>query len=273
MFEFLSRHAFTYELVMTTLVGMAVYVACALIVSLAEWSQRRDWSAYRTRAAFNDAAYALFYQCSIYSVLVMPLFVFLSPRVQFLRVELLAQLPPVISIPLCWLTFDFCNYWVHRLQHSVRPLWAFHSVHHAPEELTLLTANRIHVVEQLYMSLLLLVPALVLGIQPRWLPIVFLQVLTETLQHARLTWTFGSLHKVVVSPAFHAFHHSADAREHHGNYGRVFSCWDLLFGTFVHSAEPVRRFGIDGMVVPERLTAQFLHPFRQFVPSGEGSIH
>ncbi|HWW62745.1 MAG TPA: sterol desaturase family protein, partial [Thermoanaerobaculia bacterium] len=190
------------------------------------------------------------------------LFIYLSPRVQFLHHDFLAKLPPLVSIPLCWITFDFLNYWIHRLQHTVRPLWAFHSVHHTATQLTMLTGNRIHAFEQLYVSLMLLVPVLLLGIQPRWLPIVFAQVLLETLQHARVRWSFGPLYRIVVSPRFHAFHHSADEREHNGNYGRIFSCWDVLFGTFVSSTQPVRRFGVDDMVVPERLTAQFFHPFR-----------
>lgn len=258
----LARHAFLHDLVMSTLVGLGVYLGCALVVIVAELSQRQSMAAYRTRSSLNDLAYVIFYQCSIYSVLVMPLFAFLSPRLQFLRVDLLSRLPPVISLVIWWITFDFLNYWVHRLQHTVRPLWAFHSVHHAPKQLTFLTANRIHAVEQLYVSVLIMVPAFILGIQPRWLPILFVQILIETLQHARLSWTFGPMHRMLVSPAFHAVHHSTDAREYNGNYARLFSLWDVLFGTFVRSEQPARRFGVEGMDVPERLTAQFLHPFR-----------
>ena len=75
-------------------------------------------------------------------------------------------------------------------------------------------------------------------------------------------WTFGPLRRLLVSPAFHSMHHSADPREYNGNYGRVLSLWDALFGTFVHADEPARLQGVEGMVVPETLTAQFIHPFR-----------
>jgi len=150
-----------------------------------------------------------------------------------------------------------------RARHGVRPLWAFHSVHHTQTQLTFLSANRIHFFEQLYVGVLMIVPAFLLGIpQPRWLPILFVQIFSETVQHARLNWTFGRLHRLVVSPAAHAVHHSIDAGEHHSNFGRVFLLWDVLFGTFVPAEERVRRFGVDGMEVPERLTAQLVHPFR-----------
>ena len=259
----LARHTFLHELVLSTLLGLAVYAICALVILAAERSQRRDMAAYRTPNALNDLAYVVFYQCSLYNILASPLFASLVPRLKFLRIGLLLNLPPVASLLVCWLTFDFLNYWVHWLQHRVSPLWAFHSVHHAQTQLTFLTGNRIHAVEQFYVGALMLVPAFVLGIpQPRWLPLLFTQVFIETISHARLNWSFGRMHRVVVSPAFHALHHSADVREHNGNYGRILSLWDVLFGTLVRSEQPARRFGVDGMVVPERLTAQFAHPFR-----------
>ena len=261
--DFLARHSVARDLVTSTALGLGVYIVCALIVLVAESRQKRDAAVYRTRGALNDLAYAIFYQCSIYSLIAMPLFALLVPRMGFLRVGLLLHLPPILALVICWLTFDFLNYWVHRLQHAVGPLWAFHSVHHAPEQLTFLSSNRIHFVEQLYVGVLMLVPAFILGIpQPRWLPILFLQLFSETLQHSRLGWSFGALHRFVVSPAFHAVHHSADPRHHNRNFGRVFSLWDALFGTLVVARQAVTRFGIDGMRVPERITAQFAHPFR-----------
>jgi len=263
MLDFLVRHRFLEELVMSTLIGLGVYSFCAIIVIAAELRQRSDMSVYATRNALNDLAYVVFYQCSIYNVVVLPLFAFLAPRLHFARAGLLLRMPPIAGFLLCWLIFDFLNYWMHRLQHAVRPLWAFHSVHHTQTRLTFLTANRIHVLEQLYVGMLMIIPAFLLGMpQPRWLPILMVQVFSETMQHSRLTWTFGPLRRLLVSPAFHSMHHSVDPREYNGNYGRVFSLWDALFGTYVHADEPARRQGVEGMVVPETLTAQFIHPFR-----------
>ena len=66
---FLAEHAFLRSLVMTTLMGLGVYLLCALVGITAEMSQRHDMSVYRTRNSLNDLAYVVFYQCSIYSLL------------------------------------------------------------------------------------------------------------------------------------------------------------------------------------------------------------
>lgn len=263
MLELLADHPFARELVISTLTSLAVYAVCAAIIVIAERRQGRDAAVYGTANALNDLAYAVFYKCSIYSLVVFPLFAVLTPRMQFLRMDPLRRLPAAVSVILCWILFDFLHYWVHRLQHASRLLWAFHSVHHTQTRLTFLTANRIHVVEQLWAGLLMMIPALLLGVpQPLWLPLLMAQTLSETLAHARLDWTFGTLRRLLVSPAMHAIHHSIDPREHHANYGRVFSLWDVVFGTFVLRESADRRYGVEGMDVPERLTAQFVHPFR-----------
>lgn len=262
LLDLLWHHPIIRELATSTLIGLGVYIVCAAITVAAELSQRRDMSIYRTPNALNDLAYAVFYKCSIYNALVLPLFMLLSPRLQFLRLDLMLHIHPTVALILCWIIFDFLNYWTHRAEHAIGPLWAFHSVHHSQTRLTFLSANRIHAIEQLWTGVALMIPAFLLGIaQPRWLPLLMLQTFSETIQHARLQWSFGRLQGLFVSPAFHAVHHSADEREYNGNYGRVLSVWDVLFGTAKRSVNAERRYGVDGMNVPNRLMAQFIHPF------------
>ncbi len=256
-------HPFLRQLAVSTAVGLGIYAACAAVIVIAEIVHRRDMSVYRTRNALNDLAYAVFYKCSIYNVMVAPFFGVVVARLQFFRVGLLTRMPAGLSLIVCWVAADFLHYWIHRLLHAAVPLWAFHSVHHTQTRLTFLSANRIHALEELTTGTIMIVPALVLGLPQRlWLPLLLLQLFSETAQHARLSWSFGPLHRLLVSPAFHAVHHSTDAREYNGNYGRVLSLWDLLFGTFVRPTTAVRSYGVAGMDVPERLGAQFVHPFR-----------
>jgi sterol desaturase/sphingolipid hydroxylase (fatty acid hydroxylase superfamily) len=266
MSELLAAHPYLRQLLLSALAGAGVYVVCAIVILAAELRQRSDMSVYRTRAALHDVGYAIFYQCSIYNVLVSPLFAAILPRLAFLKLGVMSRFHGIVAIVACWLIFDFLNYWMHRVEHALEPLWAFHSVHHAPPQLTLLSSNRIHPFEQFYVALSMMVPALVLGVpQPRWLPLLFLQLFSETMQHSRLTWSFGPLRRLFVSPRFHSIHHSADAREYNGNYGRILSIWDALFGTYVESEQTVRVHGVEGMEVPETLLAQFLHPMRYLV--------
>ena len=85
MLDFLVRHKFLEELVMSTLIGLGVYCVCALVVIAVELRQRSDMSVYATRNALNDLAYVVFYQCSIYNIVGLPLFAFLAPRLHFAR--------------------------------------------------------------------------------------------------------------------------------------------------------------------------------------------
>ena len=269
LIAFLARHRSIRELVISTLIALAVYLVSVVVILLVERREGRDFGVYRSRNALNDVAYAVFYKCSIYNVLVFPLFAIVVPRLSFFRRQPMVHLPNVVAVVACWVIFDFLIYWLHRLQHAVRPLWAFHSVHHTQTRLTFLSGNRIHFVEQLYTGLLLMVPAFLLGVpQPLWFPLLAAQTFSEAIQHARLNWTFGRFGRWIVSPAFHAVHHSTDAREYNGNYGLVFSIWDAVFGTFVSASAKERHYGVDGMDVPESLAAQFVHPFRMLKVRG-----
>jgi sterol desaturase/sphingolipid hydroxylase (fatty acid hydroxylase superfamily) len=49
---------------------------------------------------------------------------------------------------------------------------------------------------------------------------------------------------IFVTPAFHAFHHSASQPETDSNYGEVLTIWDHLLGTTSKREGQVSRFGL-----------------------------
>ena len=57
---------------------------------------------------------------------------------------------------------DFTYYWMHRAEHRVRVLWAYHSVHHSSPEFNLTTAMRLAWTEGLF-EWVFFVPMVVLG--------------------------------------------------------------------------------------------------------------
>ncbi len=60
-------------------------------------------------------------------------------------------------------------------------------------------------------------------------------VVLSTLPHANVNWNFGPLRYVVVSPAYHRFHH--DRADRRGvNLGTVLVVWDVLAGLAVFPA-------------------------------------
>lgn len=244
--------------------SVKIFAALFAVIYLLEWRQGADRARYRSRVFFNDVVYALFYRGEFYSIFVLSVVTgAMAPRLEFMRLDLVQYLPPVVAYVCWWLTFDFFGYWMHRWQHSSRFLWAFHSVHHAPEQLTFLASYRLHVVEQLITNVVMYTPALLLGMPPAiWLSVYLVQTFFEAIQHSALNWRFGPFYRFLVSPVFHSFHHSADRRHHDMNYGKILSVWDFVFGTAVQHEPRPARYGIETMRIPESLWQQFVAPFR-----------
>jgi len=62
--------------------------------------------------------------------------------------------------------------------------------------------------------------------------------------HANLSFDKEqSISNVIITPALHRTHHSADRREHDSNYGIVLAVWDRLFGTRKESVP--EKIGLD----------------------------
>ena len=80
--------------------------------------------------------------------------------------------------------------------------------------------------------------------------LITVYVCIGTLQHANLRWTFGPLGRVLVSPAYHRFHHACDDQA--VNLGVVLTIWDILTGyaRFPARGDGLTRTGLDGRPVP-----------------------
>ena len=124
-----------------------------------------------------------------------------------------------------------------------------------------MTSFRNHVVEQIGPNVVLFVPLMVLGL-PSWYwgPAYFLQNLFEGLQHSDIKWRYGRLYPVLVSPVFHAIHHSPDRARHDSNFGKILSIWDYLFGT-ISTGERPERYGLTGVDMPVSFVGTMAAPF------------
>ncbi len=251
--------ALTYATV-TILAWLAVFL-CFIFVIETLFAPKR--SPYTSRTFVQDVLYALFYQGGFYNALLWAgLGNMLNSRLSFVKIEVLSQLPPIAHLLMYCVVVDFLTYWWHRSLHTWGPLWAFHSVHHTQEEMSFITAYRMHPVEQLCQNLIMVVPLLVLGVPPqRWLPLFVVMNLLEGFQHTALTWGYGRAYFVFVSPRFHAVHHSADPSHFNSNYAKLLSVWDFLFGTGTYVDRMPERLGVDGLPVPRTIGAQLRSPF------------
>jgi hypothetical protein len=101
-------------------------------------------------------------------------------------------------------------------------------VHHSQEELSVLTSFRAHPLVHTTGFFLATIPVLLLMGDRSVAPLLItLYVCLGTLPHANVRWSFGSLGKVVVSPAYHRIHHAIGAPDG-ANLGIVLTIWDVL---------------------------------------------
>lgn len=159
-------------------------------------------------------------------------------------------------------------YWGHRLSHENAWLWSFHSIHHSSEELDFLSNTRAHPVDLILSRLFALAPLFLIGIGSTGQASGFMVPAAVTIAanvwgyfiHSNLRWRFGFLEKVVATPPFHHWHHSAIAPMKI-NYSTSLPLIDMIFGTFhLPRHEWPERYGIDEPM-PHSLIGQLLHPF------------
>lgn len=143
---------------------------------------------------------------------------------------------------------EFAYYWFHRWSHTVRWLWATHSVHHTAEELTLLAAVRLGWTHTFSGGWLVYVAVVLLGFHPLLVAgLLAINLKYQFLLHTEAVGRLGVLEWVLNTPAHHRVHHACNASCLDRNYGGVLIVFDRWFGTFAEAPkdEPLR-YGLVG---------------------------
>jgi sterol desaturase/sphingolipid hydroxylase (fatty acid hydroxylase superfamily) len=171
-----------------------------------------------------------------------------------------------IELPLALVLADVAGYWSHRMRHR-GALWHFHAIHHSPTKLDALAAARMHPVDDLIDNTFVGATLFLAGFSPEIIfaigPILFVHI---ALTHANVTWDFGPLRKIFVSPALHRGHHEIGDGK---NYAGMFSFIDVLFATY---AEPTGQSHGAGEAIPETLQAHLTWPFQTLRSNGVGPL-
>lgn len=169
-----------------------------------------------------------------------------------------------LQVLLLMFCADFVQYWLHRAYHEVPALWGLHAVHHSAEYMDWVAGSRTHVVQTLLDRSLVFVPLYLLGPDQEALNIYVLIVTFQAvLIHANVSWKFGPLRHIFVTPQFHHWHHSKDKPAIDTNYAAHLSFLDRLFGTF-HMPDDYwpKEYGTVTRL-PRTFFAQFLYPFKK----------
>jgi sterol desaturase/sphingolipid hydroxylase (fatty acid hydroxylase superfamily) len=218
---------------------------------------------YKTRGFFQDMVYWAWHRAGFAQVFTLVTILnIMSPGFALFNLRLLEKLPYVPRFAIYFLVFDFMGYAVHRYIHSNGFLWAFHTTHHSQENLNFVTAYRLHPLDEFFGEVIQFVPVAMLGAPVHdWFPILYLRMFLNAVQHSRIPWRFGPFYYIVVSPAFHAFHHSKSAEHHDKNFGTTLSIWDFIFGTAVDKAELPQEYGLSDVKMPT-IVSTIVVPFR-----------
>ncbi len=139
----------------------------------------------------------------------------------------------------CYIIFDFCSYWAHRISHQQRFWWATHVVHHSGEHYNLTVSFRLSWVQHL--KLIFFLPVALIGFHP----IIFFIVnqIAVLFQFWVHTEYIRRLHPVIeyvfATPSNHRVHHGSQEKYINKNYGATFIIWDRMFGTYQPEEEQV----------------------------------
>ncbi|AHC99855.1 sterol desaturase family protein [Leisingera methylohalidivorans] len=139
------------------------------------------------------------------------------------------------AVLVCFVLDDLRYYWVHRLGHRVRWVWASHVNHHSSQHYNLTTALRQTWTGTFTFMMVVKAPMVLLGFHPAL--VLFCGGLNLIYQFWIHTETISRLPRwfeaVMNTPSHHRAHHGRNARYLDCNYAGVFIIWDRIFGTFV----------------------------------------
>jgi len=164
------------------------------------------------------------------------------------------------AIRALWLAFtwlairDFFYYWLHRLQHKSKWLWAEHELHHSDESLNITTSVRHHWLEMPINTIFVTAPFVYL-IQPPVLTVplvLFFSGMVGTLIHMNVRIGLGRFGWLIANPQNHRIHHSRLPEHIDKNFAQFFPVWDVLFGTYY--APSVAEYPPTGLSSGERVT-------------------
>lgn len=141
---------------------------------------------------------------------------------------------PLLQNIAYMLLYDFVFYWKHRFSHELKWWWELHKFHHSATEFNIITANRLHPLDEAVKDIFMCVPLTLVGAPPEsYVYIAIFRQIQQFFGHSMLPWNFGWIGKyLIVSPITHRIHHSTIPEHVDKNYGNLTPIWDRIFGTW-----------------------------------------
>ena len=88
------------------------------------------------------------------------------------------------------------------------------------------------------------------------------QLLTGLFLHANVSWRLKWLHKIIITPEFHHWHHTNDSFAIWTNYSTFLPIWDVIFETyFMPKNRRPQVYGVNEEI-PDGIMLQLRHPLK-----------
>lgn len=187
---------------------------------------------------------------------------------EFLRIKgahsFLSELPILAQLLLALLIADFSQYWIHRAFHRNRSLWEFHKIHHSIKSLDWLAGSRLHIVDIVVTRSLVYLMVMYCGFSEQAILYYLLAMSLQTvLIHSNCGIGFGFLKYIIVTPAYHHWHHNDRPETYDKNFAVHFPFIDYLFGTYYLPKDKwPTEYGVKEDY-PSNYWGQFIEPFKR----------
>jgi sterol desaturase/sphingolipid hydroxylase (fatty acid hydroxylase superfamily) len=156
---------------------------------------------------------------------------------------------------------EFCYYWYHRAAHEVYIMWASHSTHHSPNEMTLSAAYRLGWLPFLTFSWLFFLPLVLIGFSPTAVfTMLSINLMYQFWLHTKLIGRLGFLEGIINTPSAHRVHHASNSVYLDKNYGGILMVYDRIFGTYQPEKEDLKI--VYGLTHPNYSRNPFVVVFR-----------
>ena len=261
------------HLVQDSLLAIPFWIAILFTLALQMLSPARREQKTFSRAFVEDAVWFV-YEAVLQSIVIVT-YVDLLARLygkyaSFLTISSLHQLPGWLRFTIAILLVDFLYWFQHYLHHRVPFLWKLHALHHSQTELNFFTDFRYHVLEYVVRHTVLVIPLLILKIDPPVIAAVAIAQRWYTrFYHGNIRTNLGLLRYVLVTPQSHRIHHSLERPHADKNFGATFSIWDFILGTASRDYQNYPQTGILDTAFPHRTSGSLIEtlfgPLRQMV--------
>ena len=158
--------------------------------------------------------------------------------------------PALVKMILAVMLLDLIGAWlIHFLEHRIKVLWMFHTIHHSDQHVDASTANRHHPGESVFRFIFTCLAVLFTGAEV-WMIMVYqsMSVVLSQFNHSNINLPIGldnALKVLFVTPHMHRVHHHYKRPLSDKNFGNIFSLWDRIFGTYVNYDNSKLEYGLD----------------------------